>query len=99
MAHRAAVDTLQADAVHQIKAFIPHGPAIGIALMKRYFKWRITAEELIRALPAQCHAETVLVHFFSCKQRADGASDQIGLENSVTSTTCPIDEKTSSLSG
>jgi hypothetical protein len=68
MAHRTAVDTLQADAVHQIEAFIPHGPAIGIALMKGDLEWRITAEEFVRALPAQCHTESVAVHFFSGEQ-------------------------------
>jgi hypothetical protein len=68
MAHRAAVNTLQADAVHQIEAFIPHGPAIGIALMKGYLERWIAAEELVRAFPAQSHTEAVAVHFFSGKQ-------------------------------
>jgi hypothetical protein len=68
VAHRTAVNALQADAVHQIKAFIPVGPAIGIALMKGYLERRITAEELVRAFAAQRHTEAVAVHFFSGKQ-------------------------------
>jgi L-rhamnose isomerase len=44
VAHRAAINTLEAYSVHQVEAFIPHGPAIGIALKESHFERRVAAE-------------------------------------------------------
>src|SRR6476646_142093 len=66
--------------MHQIEPFIPNGTAVSVALMKGYFERRVATEQLIGTLSAQRHAEAVAVHLFSCEERADGTSHQIGFE-------------------
>src|SRR5260221_4728771 len=89
MTHRTAVNALQAHAMHQVEALVPDRAAVGITLMKSNLKRRVTAEEVVRALPAQRYAKALAMHLLCRKHRAERTAHKIRLERF-----CDLDDMT-----